>query len=146
MAQGAVTLFNEFPEELLKGTHDFDTHVFKVAFITTLPTATQATPALADFTEVSGSNYTAGGITLTMVVSRSTNVSTVDSSVDPEWIQNASGPNNIKAGLIYNDTDAGKKAVGFVDMTTDNGVTAISLQSGNIKITWNAAGIFTLTR
>ena len=60
MAQGAVTLFNEFPEELLKGTHDFDTHVFKLALITTLPTATQATPQLADFTEVSGSNYTAG--------------------------------------------------------------------------------------
>lgn len=149
MAQGDLTLFNEFSAELLGGTHDLAAsgNTIKVALITTLPTASQTTPTLSDFTQVSGTGYTAGGAEISSGMAV-TNVSGStykwDSSVNPSWTQNGAGPTNIIAALIYNDTDASDKAIGFVDMTTDGGTTPISLQAGNVSITWNASGILTL--
>ena len=149
MAQGDLTLFNEFSLETLSATHNLAAagNTVKVALITTLPTASQTSPTLTDFTQVSGAGYTAGGeeITTGQAV---TNVSGAtykwDSSVNPSWTQNGAGPTNIIGALIYNDTDASDKAVGFIDMTTDGGTTPISLQAGNVSITWNASGILTL--
>lgn len=149
MAQGDLTLFNELSLELMSSTHNLASggNTIRVALITTLPTASQTTPTLSDFTEVSGAGYTAGGEDIgtnqsVTVVSGSTY--RYDSTTNPSWSQNGSGPTNVIAALIYNDTDASDKAMGFVDMTTDNGTTPISLQAGNISITWNASGIFTL--
>lgn len=149
MAQGDFTLFNEYSLELLSGTHNHASggHTFKVALITTLPTASQTTPTLSDFTQVTGTGYSAGGESITTGQSV-TNVSGStykwDSTDNPSWTQNGSGPTNIIAALIYNDTSATDKAVGFIDMTTDGGTTPISLQAGNVSITWNASGILTL--
>jgi hypothetical protein len=149
MAQGDLTLFNEFSLEVLSGTHDLSNggNDIKVALITVLPAANQGTPTLGDFTEVSGPGYNAGGEEIdsgmaVTVVSGSTYK--WDSSVNPSWTQNGSGPTNIIAALIYNDTDASDKAIGFIDMTTDGGSTPVSLQAGNVSITWNASGILTL--
>lgn len=149
MAQGDLSLFNEFSLELGSATHNLAAggNTVRVALITALPTVTQTTPTLADFTEVTGAGYTAGGVdigtnqTLT-VVSGSTY--RYDSTTNPSWSQNGSGPTNIVAGLIYNDTDGSDKAIGFVDLTTDGGVTPVSLQAGNVSITWNASGLFTI--
>lgn len=149
MAQGDLLLFNEFSKDSLEAIHDLTTggNTVKVALITTLPVITQTTPTLGDFTEVSGAGYTAGGET----ISTNQDVTVVsgpqykyDSSDNPSWNQNGSGPTNVVAGVIYNDTDATgpDKALGFVDMTVDGGVTPVSLQAGNISITWNASGIF----
>lgn len=149
MAQGDLTLFNEFSLEVLSSTHDLSSggNTVKVALITTLPAATQTTPTKSDFTEVTGTGYTAGGVDIgtnqsVTVVSGSTYK--YDSTTNPSWSQNGAGPTNIIAALIYNDTDASDKCIGFVDMTTDGGTTPISLQAGNVSITWNASGIFTL--
>ena len=149
MAQGDLSLFNEASLELLSGTHNLASggNTVRVALITTLPVVTQTTPTLSDFTEVSGAGYTAGGEDIgtnqsVTVVSGSTYK--YDSTTNPSWSQNGSGPTNIVAALIYNDTDASDKAIGFVDLTTDGGTTPVSLQAGNVSITWNASGIFTL--
>ncbi len=150
MAQGDLTLFNEFSEDLLGGIHDLDTGggTVKVALISTLPAATDsAVWATFSGNEVSGAGYTAGGEEIASgmdvtVVSGATYK--WDSSVNPAWTQNGSGPTNVVAAVIYNDTAASDECIGFLDMTTDGGTTPISLQAGNISITWNASGILTL--
>lgn len=141
MAQGDVTRFEEFSLQLADGTFDMDTDSFSLKLITTLPTANQTTPSLSDFTEVTaGGGYTTGGIALTTTWTESGGAATFDSSTNPAWTAAAGSPTNIIAGLIVNGSD---NAVAFVDLTTD-GSTAISLVDGNITVTWNASGIFTI--
>lgn len=147
MAQGTLTTFEEFRKYLADGSHDLDNDTFKCMLITntTVPTAATATPDSADFTEVSGGGYTAGGVTLTVTWTEAGGTATFDSSVNPSWTQNGTGPTNIYYAIIYNSTHAGTNdAVAFIDMTTDGGTTPISLQAGDINITFNASGIFTL--
>jgi hypothetical protein len=137
MAQGTLTLFEEFALNIGDGTHDMDGDTFKIALITTLPTAADATPALGDYTEVSGAGYTAGGETLTTTYTETGGTATfATNGATITWTQNGSGPTNIVAGLIYNDTAAGDPAVCFIDFTTDSGTTPVSLQDGDI--TWTA--------
>lgn len=141
MAQGTLTLFEEFSKSIGDGTHDMDTNTFKLALITTLPTAADASPALGDYTEVSGTNYTAGGETLTTTWTEAAGVSDFKHTGGTiTWTQHASGPTNIVAGLIYDTTSAvTNAAICFIDFTTDNGTTAISLVDGDITWTPEAA-------
>lgn len=143
MAQGDLVLFEEFRKEIADGTFDLDTDTWAAKLITTLPTAAQATPVLADFTEVTaGGGYTTGGIALTQSWTEAAGVATFDFTTNPSWTAGASSPTNIVSALIVNGTD---NAMGYVDLTTDAGVTPVSLVDGNITITWNASGVFTLT-
>lgn len=148
MAQGDFTLFNEFSQQLLIGEHDLNaTDTIKLALITNavVPTASTTTPTLSDFTQVTGTNYTAGGATVTTPVVSVVSGSTYKFDGDNvSWTQNAGGPTNIYYGILYNDTQAADMAIGFIDMTTDSGTTPISLAAGNISVNWNASGIFTL--
>ncbi len=148
MAQGTLLTFEEFRKNIGDGSHDMDNDIFSVILITTLPTLGAASPDRADFTEVSaGGGYSAGGIALTGVTwVEAAGVSTFDSSMTPLWTAAAGSPTNIVAALIVNDTHAGSNdAVAFIDMTTDGGSTPISLVAGNISITFNAGGLFTLS-
>lgn len=144
MAQGDLTVFEEFRLYIGDGSHDLNSDSFKVALITTLPLASAATPDLGDFTEVSGGGYTAGGEASAATWTETGGTATFDLA-DVSWTQNGSGPTNIVAALIYNTTHAGTNdAIAFIDMTTDGGSTPISLQSGDISIAFNASGVFTL--
>ena len=145
MAAGDLAVFNEAKQNIGNTLLDLSiTTDFSVMLITTLPTVSDVTPDTADYTEVSGSNYTAGGIALTTSWNEATGTVTFDSTVNPSWTQHASGPTNIKAALIYSETAVGEDALAFIDMTTDGGTTAISLVDGDISITFHANGIFTL--
>lgn len=147
MAQGDFTLFEEFALNLGDGSHDLNSDTFALILITALPNANQATPDRADFTEVTaGGGYTAGGINLTTTYTEAGGVATFDSSTNPSWTASAGSPTNIVAGLLVNNTHSGTNdAIGFVDLTTDGGTTPISLVAGDITVTWNASGIFTVT-
>jgi hypothetical protein len=135
MAQGTLTLFEEFAKNIGDGTHDLDGDTFKIALITTIPTAADATPALGDYTEVSGGGYTGGGQTLTTTWTEAGGTADFKHTGGTiTWSQNGTGPTNIKAGIIYNTSSAvTNAAVCFIDFTSD-GTTAISLQDGDI--TW----------
>jgi hypothetical protein len=145
MAQGTLTMFNEFSKTLGDGTHDMDVDTFKLALITTIPSATLASPNLSDFTEVSGAGYTAGGETLTGVTwtgDNSSGVASFKSTGTVQWAQNAGGPTDIMTGIIYN-LSASNAAICFIDFS-DGG--AISLRSGDIS--WSAGtndNIFTVS-
>lgn len=137
MAQGTLLTYEEFRLDIGDGTHDLDGDSFKIALITTLPTVADGSPALGDYTEVAGGNgYTTGGAALTTTWTEAGGTADFKHTGGTiTWTQNASGPTNIKAGLIYNITTAVTgSAVAFVDFTGDNGTTAISLQDGDI--TW----------
>lgn len=146
MAQGSVSVFNEAKQNIANGLIDLsNASDFSCMLITTLPTVGQATPDSADFTEVSGGGYTAGGVALTTTWNESAGTVTFDSSVNPSWSQNGTGPTNIVAALIYSETAVGEDALCFIDMTTDGGSTPLSLQAGDITLTFNASGVFTLS-
>lgn len=146
MAQGDFLLFEEFSKNIADGSHDMDNDTFSLILITTLPLVADATPDRADYTEVTaGGGYSTGGIALTTTYTEAAGTATFDSSTNPAWTAAAGSPTNIVGALLVNDTHAGTNdAVGFVDMTTDGGATPISLVDGNITVTWNASGIFTL--
>ena len=118
---------------------------FKVGLIdnSTPPTAADATPRWGDYSgnEVSGTGYTAGGATLSGTsTAEASGVTTFDDTGNVTWSQNGAGPTNVYWAILYNDTAASDQAVGFLDMGGP-----VSLQDGDISITWNASGILTTT-
>lgn len=150
MAKGDVGLFNQFRLDIGDEVYQLSTDTYKVGLVdsTTTPTATTADPrwgagGTTNFSTnevTAGGNYTAGGPSLGVsdhwTISGGT--STFDGD-DVSILQNASNPTNARWGIIYNDTAAGKNAVGWVDLGSDSDLT-----SGDFSITWNASGIFTL--
>lgn len=148
MAQGTLTLFEEFSLNIGNGDHDLDGDSFKVMLVndTLVPTAALATPDSSDFTEVTGTGYTAGGEAITCTWTEVGGTATFQvTSGNTAWTQNGAGPTDIEYAIIYNTTHIGTQdAIGWIDMTTDAGVTPISLQDGDITITWNP-NIFTLS-
>jgi len=148
MPQGDLTVFNEYTLATMSAVHNLAAagDVIKVAIITTLPTAADVTPTLGDYTEVVGTGYAAGGID----IQTGQSVTVVsgaqykyDSSVNPSWSQNGSGFTDGVAALIYNSSKT-NQGIAFVDLTTSGGTPPVSLVAGNISVTWNASGIFTV--
>ena len=145
MARGDVTVFEEAKAYLLDGGFESADDI-KCAILdnTATPTAAFATPALSDFTEVGAAGtYTAGGTSignLGTCVTEAAGTMTFDSATNPTWAQDASNDTDAYWGLIYNDTDAGDRAIAFVDLGGP-----VDMQAGDLTITWNASGIFTIT-
>ena len=146
MAQGTVYTFEEFRLNIGDGSHDLNTDVFNVMLLsnthnTTIAVA-NATPDSADYTEVVGTGYTAGGIALTVTWTEAAGTATFAISNSPAWTQNGAGPTDIRTALIYNTSHIGTNdAIAYIDMTAD-GTTPISLVDGDITI--NAGTLFTL--
>ena len=147
MARNDWQTFEEFSLDLANGVHNLGSDTFKVALIdngATEPAAGTASPEwVADFSgnEVVGTGYTAGGYTLTGTsTSEDAGVTTFDDTGNVTWSQNGAGPTNIYWAILYNDTADSKECVGFLDMGGP-----VSLQDGDVTITWNASGILTVT-
>ncbi len=145
MAVNDVTFFEEALATRLDGGWESADDV-KVAICdnTTVPTASTATPALGDFTEVgTAGSYVAGGISLgdigTLVV-EAAGVMKFDSATNPTWAKNASNDTDAHWGILYNDTQAGDPAFAFVDLGGP-----VDMSVGALTITWNASGIYTDT-
>jgi len=145
MARGDVTVFEEALEYMLDGGWEAADDI-KCAILdnTTTPTASFATPALGDFTQVgAGGTYVAGGTSLgtwdSMCVEAGGTL-TFDSATNPTWAQDAGNDNDAWWGLIYNDTDATDRAIAFVDLGGP-----VDMTQGALTITWNASGIFTIS-
>lgn len=147
MAQGDVVFFDQFLVDVMKKLHDLSADVCKLAIITSAvtPAATTADPRwgaggttnLSSNEVTPGGNYAAGGITLASPsVTLTGGLAMFDSTTDPSWASNASNPTNAKWGIIYNSTDAGKRAIGFVDLGT-----AFDMTTGPLTVTWNANGL-----
>ena len=155
MAQGTLVVFSDFMTAVMEGNINLETATLKCAFVSdSQATWTKATAdprwgaggsTNLSTNEVSGTNYTAGGNSCANPVASETgDVFTYDADDPATWSQHASGPTNIKTAVLYID-DANDYAIGFIDMTTDSGTTAISLADGDITVSFGASGIFTVT-
>ena len=143
MATGTLLIFDEAKKALLDGTHDLDTHSFKCAILdnTTTPTVADTTPALADYTQVgTAGTYVSGGTALTVSLTEAAGTVTYDFTNNPTWAQDASNDVDAYWALVYNDTNVGKEAIGFVELGGP-----VDMSAGALTVTWNAGGFFTLT-
>jgi hypothetical protein len=145
MAQGDVTVFEEFAEMLGQKIFNFDSDTLKLGIIdnTTPPTAADATPRWGDYSanEVStAGGYTANGETLTTVSwSEADGVATLDAD-NVSLSQDGSGFTDGYWGILYDDTASNDEAFAFVELGGP-----VSEQAGPIAINWNASGILTVT-
>lgn len=144
MARGDVTVFDEAKAYMIDGGWEAADDI-KCAILdnTATPTAADGTPALGDYTEVGvAGTYVAGGTslgTLATLVAEAAGTMTFDSTTNPTWAQDASNDVDAWWGLIYNDTDAGKLAIAFVELDGP-----IDMSAGDLTLTWHVTGIFTI--
>ena len=126
---------NSFKEALLEGTHDLDGHTLKLALYTSSATLGATTTAYSTTNESSGTNYTAGGATLSSVTVASSGstayVDFADVSFSSATISDAAG------ALIYNSS-ASNKAIAVIDFGAKKSVT-----SGTLTISLPAAAAST---
>ena len=122
---------------------DFDTDTLKMALVTV---ANVPDVALDDFwddlsaTEVSGTNYTAGGETLANVtVTLSTGTVTFDNTVDITWSQNAGGFTDARHVIVYKDS-AGASSTDILILTGDFGADKGNV-AGDLTIEFDANGL-----
>jgi hypothetical protein len=93
--------FNDFTEQLNRGSHNFGSNVYKIMLTNSAPIAANA--AKADITEITaGNGYTAGGGTTTITVSETSGTTTISGS---QVVFTASGAMaTFRYAVLYNDT------------------------------------------
>lgn len=144
MAAGDISVFDEAKAYMIDGDWGSTDSVY-LALITsaTAPTDADTTPALSDYTEVTpGGNYAANGELLdtiaNMVTETGGTMTFDDTGASVTWAQNASNPTNARYGIIHNLTSG--DAIAWLDLGT-----TVDMTAGDLTITWNASGIFTIT-
>jgi len=140
-----------FKQEILQGIHNFTNgsgggtttttgtgNVFKIALYTSSATLSAATTTYSTSNEVSGTNYTAGGNTLTNVTPTTSSTTALTDFADTTW---SSSTITARGALIYNSsTTAGTadRAIVVLDFGADKTST-----SGDFTIQFPAAGAST---
>lgn len=136
-----------FKQEILQGIHNFTNgsgggtttttgtgNVFKIALYTSSATLSAATTTYSTSNEVSGTNYTAGGNTLTNVTPTTSSTTALTDFADTTW---SSSTITARGALIYNSsTTAGTadRAIVVLDFGADKTST-----SGDFTIQFPAA-------
>lgn len=131
---------------------DLTNDTLKLGIVTTatVPSLSTADPrwGAGGTTNFSSSQVATGGTAYTGPVTLTSKTWSLVSNVptlraaDITLAQDGSGFTNGAYGIIYDDTDAGKRALGFVELAS--GGTA-SLVAGAITIDWGGAGTDLLT-
>jgi len=137
----AYNKFQDFSEQLVRGTHNFASNVFKVYLTNDTPSASADT-VKADLAEITaGNGYTAGGATTTITISETSGTTTV-SGTQVSWTATGSvGP--FRYAVLYNDTSASDNLVAWWDYGSS--VTLANGESFTVKFSGTDPGaIFTL--
>jgi len=150
MARGDVHVFAAF---ILKskagGAFNLSSDTLKLGIVTSSTVPTVSTPdprwgagGSTDFsaTQVALATAYTGPIPLSSVTYTRTNGVDTLAAANLSVAQDAGGFTNGAYGIIYDDTVAGKYAIGFVDLGGP-----VSLVGGPLNINWNASGIFAET-
>jgi hypothetical protein len=145
MATFTGKFYGLFFKSLLNKEIDFDTDNIKIILLTDSYTFDQdAHQYKSSLTgEVTGTGYTAGGQTLTSVsVTYDTATNTIKlDAADPSWP--SSTITGVKKAAIYDSTpgtDATRPLIAYLESDT-----TLSTNSGTLSITFDAAGIATMT-
>lgn len=153
MATGDIKWFAQAHLDMGKKLHDLSSDTLKLGIITSAVTpslstsdprwgAGGSTNLSSNEVATAGTSYT-GPLTLASVTwTLVSNASTLRAT-DPTMAQDASGFTNGRWGIVYNDTDAGKRCLGFIDFGSDR-----SLVTGSLTINFGGSGtdILTLTQ
>lgn len=138
-------LYGQFLQQALNKEIDWDTDTIKVALLSNAYTPDQDAHNYFDdvvANEVTGTGYTAGGVTLankTSTYSSSTNTIVLDAD-DVTW---SSSTITARYAVVYDAspaTNATKPLIGYVDFGSDQ-----SSSNGNFTITWDSTGIVRIT-
>lgn len=132
----ADLIFDKFPYHVGVGNIDLDGDSFKIALLTSSYTPDSTDEVFSDLSayETNATNYTAGGATLA-------NVTYVEASgtskfdADDVTFVNLTGT-NIRYAVVY-DTSSNNRLCVLFDFGT-----ARSPSSENLKLTFNASGLF----
>lgn len=108
-------LCTSFKKELLEGTHDFSSHIFKIALYTSAATLNADTTVYSTDNEVSGTGYVANDKLLTRIDPSSGDGVGFTGFEDVTW---TSSSFTARGALIYNATQ-GNKAVMVLDFGDD---------------------------
>jgi len=119
MAFSGNFMCTSFKKELLEAVHNFKNSggdTFKIALYTNSASFNAATTAYTTSNEVTGTNYTAGGNTLTRVNPASSGTTAFTDFADTTW---SSSTITARGAMIYNDTASGNPAVVILDFGSD---------------------------
>lgn len=152
MAVGDIKWFAQGLHDLGNKIHNLSTDVIKLGLITSAATPAVSTAAphwggtgttnFATNQVTTGTSYSTGGPTLVDTWTLVSNVPTFRADI-VTIAQDASGFTNARWGIIYNSTDANKRALAFVDLGSDR-----SIQAGSLTLDWSGANndILTITQ
>jgi hypothetical protein len=154
MAEGTVLVFDKLRENIGKKLVDLDADTYFLMLVQD----SGATPDVGDTdpryvaggtpdysaaaNEVSDAGiYVNGGLTLGAVSwVEATGTATWDAgAVDASWIKDALNDAAARWGVFYNSTNANKEGICFVDLGA-----VFNMTTGDLTITYNALGIWTL--
>ena len=130
----AQAMCTSFKKELLEAKHNFllsGGNTFKIALYTSSASLSASTTAYTDTNEVSGTNYTAKGNTLTNVDPSSSGTTALTDFADTTW---ASSTITARGALIFNEDTTGDTSVLVLDFGADK-----SSSAGDFTITFPTA-------
>lgn len=155
MATGTVKWFAQALLDLGSKIHNMGTDDFRLGIVTSAVAPTLATAAphwggtgttnfATNQVATAGTSYTAPIVLTGETWSIVANVPTFRADV-VNLVQDASGFANGAYGIIYNNTDANKRAIGFIELAAGG---TLSLVAGAVGIDWSGASndILTLTQ
>ena len=144
MAAGNSKIFNDFPLLLAKKTYDLSSDAFAISFIAVAfnsVDADAANPNISSFTPLTGGNFVAATTLASSAITRSGAILKFDYANLSTIAKNASNPTTIKTALIkHTPTGDLYKAV---DLTADNGSTAIDVVNNDFDYAVAGTGSFT---
>ena len=152
MATGTMKWFAQGLLDLGNKTHNLSSDVLRLGIVSaaTVPALSTAAPhwggtGTTNFATnqvvTTGTQYTAPKTLASVTWTSVANVPTLRASNIVMTID-ASGFTNGAYGIIYNDTDANKRALGFVELSAS---AALSLVAGGVTISWGGSGTDLLT-
>lgn len=136
MAQGDVTLYNDFWDQLHRAAHNFASHTVKAMLVSGHTPDKDGDTVLADVSadQVTGTGYTAGGVTVAVTLTQdNANDRLVLDIANPAWTGLDVGtPSHV---IFYNDTHASDALIGYMESgKASNG--------GDYTVEVNASGLY----
>ena len=119
-----------FKSEILQEGHNLATDTIKIALYTSSANLGAATTAYSTSNEISGTGYSAGGVTLTSTTVGTSGTTAFFDADDPTWT-NASF--TARGALIYNSSNS-NKAIAVLNFGGD-----FTVSSGTFRIVFPAA-------
>lgn len=119
-----TAMCTSFKKELMEAKHNFlnsGGNTFLIALYTSSATLAASTTAYTTSNEVSGTNYTAKGNTLTRVDPATSGTTAYTDFADTTW---SSSTINARGALIFNDSASGDTSVCALDFGADKTSTA----------------------